>query len=181
MKKSANEWGDNNYLLQRYAAVLSLGTIAQASGLSESTVSRRLRLIDPQYSALSRRWAIERKRAFLLYLKCHSLRQTARQSGVNHATLWHWFRSMHPEYSLIARSGIFASSSDWLNGRKAKRQPERAREVEQWLLNKLPELMRSEGQAITESNRSSFTIRKESSLRRRELPLIESQVAASRG
>lgn len=165
-------WHSSEYLMQRYKNTGSIAVVAKASGLSESTISRRMRAIDPSYAQSNRRWSIERRKAFLSYLRSHSLRQTAKQLGVNHATLWHWFRAMHPEYSAIARSGIFASTSDWLNSRQARRQPEKAQSVETWLLDNLPALIESEGQSELESH----SLRRERNLSRRELPLIEQQI-----
>lgn len=170
--KRSEDWRSSEYLMARYKNTGNIAIVAQAAGLSESTLSRRLRAINPNYAVCNRRWAPERRKAFLSYLKCHSLRQTANQLGCNHATVWHWFHAMHPEYSAIARSGIFASTSDWLKSRQARRQPTKAADVEAWLLDNLPALIASEGA----SNVESHSLRRERSLQRRELPLIEQQI-----
>ena len=171
-QKCPEQWAQSEYLLERYKAAASLDIVAAAAGISATSLSRRLRELNPDYVLSSRRFAEPRRRAFLHYLKCHSLRQAAKLAGVNHATLWHWFRAMHPEYSAIARSGVFASSSDWLNSRKAQRQPNQAAGVEKWILDNLPQLIESEAASTLESH----GLQHERSVQRRELPLIESQI-----
>lgn len=171
-QKRPEDWRSSEFLMARYKNTGSIATVAQAAGLSESTISRRMRLINPDYAQVSRRFSEQRRRAFLTYLKCHSLRQTAKQFDCNHATLWHWFRAMHPEYSAIARSGIFASTADWLNSRQARRKPDEAVRVETWLLENLPALIESEAASALESH----SLNRERSLSRRELPLLEHQV-----
>ena len=172
-QEEPDKWRDTGYLLERYAAVLSLKVVARASGLSDSELSRRFRAVDADYSAVSRCWAEERKRAFVEYVKNGSLRKTAAQAGFGHVWVGEWFKAMHPQYAAISRSGVFAASADFITGWRGRRNPDRATEIENWLCAELPDLIKVEAVSVLSESRPAYRVKRERTFRRRELPLLE--------
>lgn len=125
-------------LMKRYRAGLGLKDIRKISGLSESSLSRLLRSQCPAYVADSRRWQMRRRRAFVVYVRCKSLRKTAVGFGVGFRTLSRWFKAMHPDYAKIVNQGTFASAASFL---RREKNSQSAEDVEAWLLNQLPSLI----------------------------------------
>jgi transcriptional regulator with XRE-family HTH domain len=135
-------------LIARYQAGFSLKDLRRITGLSEATLTRLLRSQSETYVADSRRWQLRRRRAFVLYIRTHSLRQAAKRAGVRFETLSAWFRAMHPNYATLARAGTFASVSSFL---KRERNPRAIAAVEAWLISELPTLISFEGDMPVDS------------------------------
>ena len=64
-QKCPEQWAQSEYLLERYKAAASLDIVAAAAGISATSLSRRLRELNPDYVLSSRRFAEPRRRAFL--------------------------------------------------------------------------------------------------------------------
>lgn len=131
-------------LLKKYKSGLVLADLYKTTGISTTHLSHRLRKLNPNYSKESKRWLPIRRRAFLQYVKGNSLRKIGRELVLADTTIMRWFKAMHPDYVAIAHQGIFSSTKNYLNSAKARRYPNKSKQVESWLLENLPELIASE-------------------------------------
>lgn len=150
-------------MLKRYQAGLDLKDIACVSGQSAATVCLKIRSIDPEYTK-SKHWRKVRREAMLYYIKGENLRSVGRRFGVTYACCQKWFKAMHPDYARIVRSGVFASSADFIKAKHSARRYSEAESIEAWLINELPRIILAEAS----NPLLSMNERQERSIRLRE-------------
>lgn len=130
-------------LLILYESGLNTTQISKKTKMSLTSVKDKLASAKPNYKAIKRHWPV-RLRALLLYILKPSLRGVSKQIGVDHTTIGDWLYSIHPDYSKIARRGAIVTISDYLNSIQAKRHPNKAKEVRDWLEKNLLEIFSQE-------------------------------------
>jgi len=167
MRKSAAVLSDKIVLplMKRYAEGLCLRRLSKVTGINVNTLSREFRARNPAYVSRSKIFARDRRVAFADYVEGCTLRQIAKRHGGIPSTWCARFKKMHPDYATLAREGVFASTSNYLASKKAKRFPAQAEGVRAWLIDNAQELLSAESQ----SDRTTLSNARENSLSRAEV------------